>query len=46
MNNLAGEAADAPAKARQLLRKPAVMDDPGLPASVLLDLVGTILDFR
>ncbi len=43
---LAGKAAEAPTKARQLLREPAVMDGPGLPASVLLDLVETILVYK
>ena len=43
---LAGEAAKAPAKKRQLLREPAVMDGSGLPESVLLDLVETILVYK
>ena len=43
---LAGAAAEAPAKARQLLREPAVTDGPGLPETVLLDLVETILVYK
>jgi predicted transposase/invertase (TIGR01784 family) len=42
---LVSEATEAPARARQLLREPA-KDGPTLPASVLLDLVETILVYK
>ncbi len=43
---LVSEATEAPAKARQLLREGPAMDGPKLPASVLLDLVETILVYK
>ena len=43
---LVSEATEAPAKARQLLREGSAMDGPKLPASVLLDLVETILVYK
>lgn len=43
---LVSAATEAPAKARQLLREGPAMDGPKLPASVLLDLVETILVYK
>ena len=43
---LVSAATEAPARARQLLREGPAMDGPKLPASVLLDLVETILVYK
>lgn len=43
---LVSEATEAPTRARQLLREGPAMDGPKLPASVLLDLVETILVYK
>jgi predicted transposase YdaD len=43
---LVSAATEAPARARQLLREGPAMDGPTLPASVLLDLVETILVYK
>ena len=43
---LAGKAADAPARARQLLRERSPETGPILPEVVLLDLVETILVYK
>ena len=43
---LAGQAADAPDKARRLLREPPAGTEPVLPEAVLLDLVETILVYK
>jgi predicted transposase/invertase (TIGR01784 family) len=43
---LVSEATEAPARARRLLREGPAMDGPKLPASVLLDLVETILVYK